>query len=84
MIYKLFLLDNGKAVPAMAGRQFRTTRDRLNIKGRAPGFSSYICLFTAPSESVFEVNETMERIEKIPAEEPVPVFARIDHGKNVR
>lgn len=56
----------------------------MNIKGGVPGFSSYICLFTAPSESVFEMNETMERIKKIPAEEPVPVFARIDHGKNAR
>lgn len=35
-------------------------------------------------ESVFGVDETMERIEKILAEKSIPVFARIDHGKNAR
>ena len=35
-------------------------------------------------ESVFGVDETIERIEKILAEKSIPVFARIDHGKNAR
>lgn len=128
MIYKPIRLDNGKIVPAMAGWQFPHHKGLMDIKGGVPGFSSYICRFTDPSElvcvtltankegvdltnlarriagaldpklgsghldddslylyeSVFGVDETMERIEKILAEKSIPVFARIDHGKNAR
>lgn len=35
-------------------------------------------------ESVFGVDETMERMEKILASRSIPVFARIDHGKNAQ
>lgn len=35
-------------------------------------------------ESVFGVDETMERMEKILATRSIPVFARIDHGKNAQ
>lgn len=128
MIYKPIRLDNGKIVPAMAGWQFPHHKGLMDIKGGVPGFSSYICRFTAPSElvcvtltankegvdltnlarriagaldpklgsgqlddnslylyeSVFGVDETMERIEKILEEKSIPVFARIDHGKNAR
>ena len=35
-------------------------------------------------ESVFGVDETMDRIEKILSARSIPVFARIDHGKNAR
>lgn len=35
-------------------------------------------------ESVFGVDETMERIEKILSSRSIPVFARIDHGKNAQ
>ena len=112
MIYKPIRLDNGKIVPAMAGWQFPHHKGLMDIKGGVPGFSSYICRFTDPSElvcvtltankegvdltnlarriagaldpklgsghldddslylyeSVFGVDETMERIEKFMAE----------------
>ena len=35
-------------------------------------------------ESTFGVDETMDRIEKILSARSIPVFARIDHGKNAR
>lgn len=52
MIYKPTRLDNGKVVPAMAGWQFPRHKGLMDIKGDTPGYSSYICRFTDPSELV--------------------------------
>lgn len=52
MIYKPTKLDNGKVVSAMAGWQFPHHKGLMDVKGDTPGYSSYICRFTDPSELV--------------------------------
>lgn len=52
IIYKPALLANGKRVPAMSGWQFPRHPGLMDIKGSVPGYSAYICRFTAPAELV--------------------------------
>jgi hypothetical protein len=52
LIYHPTTLGNGKVAPCMAGWQFYHHKGLMDIKGTAPGFSSFLSRFTDPSELV--------------------------------
>ena len=52
LLYKPTTLENGTAVPAMAGWEFTRHPGFMEIKGSSPGFSAYLSRFTAASDLV--------------------------------
>lgn len=52
LIYKPTKLASGKVIPAMAGWQFPHHKGLMDVKGKTPGYSTYISRFTDASELV--------------------------------
>lgn len=52
LIYKPWILPDGREVPAVAGWQFYHHRGLMDIKGSVEGFSSFLSRFTDPEELV--------------------------------